>query len=77
MRESAFAQEWVDEGIVTGSLKMLRASILRVLRSRLKVIQTDELTAALELIKEQDRLEHLMDVALVCTTIDEFRATLS
>ena len=24
-----------------------------------------------------DRLEHLMDVALVCATIDEFRAALS
>ena len=73
MRESPIAQMWMEEG----SLIALRASILRVLRSRLKLTQTEDITAALELVKEQDRLEHLLDVAATCTTIDEFRAALS
>ena len=73
MRESPIAQMWVEEG----SLMRLRASILRVLRSRQKLTETDEFAPALELIKEPDRLEHLLDVAATCATIDEFREALS
>ena len=73
MRESAFAQEWVEEG----SLINGRAYVLRVLRSRLKLTQTEEFASALDLIKEPDRLDHLLDVAATCATIDEFRAALS
>jgi hypothetical protein len=73
MRESLFAQEWVEEG----SLITRRADILRVLRSRLKLTQTEEFTPLLDLIKEPDRLDHLLDVALECATLDEFRAALS
>ena len=77
MRESAFAQEWVEEGREEGSLMRLRASILRVLRSRQKITQTEEFASTLELLKEPDRLEHLLDVAATCATIDEFRTALS
>jgi hypothetical protein len=73
MRESAFAREWFEDG----SLQTLRASILRVLRSRKKLTQTDEYSSALELVKEKDRLDHLLEVAATCATIDEFRAALS
>ena len=73
MRESAFAQLWVEET----SLTTKREYILKVLRARLKLIQTEEFTSALELIKEPDRLDHLLDVAATCTTIDEFREALS
>jgi hypothetical protein len=77
MRESAFAQEWVEEGREEGSLRTLRASILRVLRSRKKLAESDEFYSALELVKEKDRLDHLLDVAATCATVDEFRAALS
>ena len=77
MRESAFAQEWVAEGREAGLSIARRADIVRVLRSRLKLTETEELAAALELIKEPDRLDHLFDIALTCATIDEFRAALS
>ena len=77
MRESAFAQEWVEEGREEGSLINGRAYVLRVLRSRLKLTQTEEFASALDLIKEPDRLDHLLDVAATCATIDEFRAALS
>ena len=73
MRESAFAQEWMVEA----SLITRRADTLRVLRSRLKLTQTEEFAPALDLIKEPDRLDHLLDVAATCATIDEFRAALS
>ena len=72
MNESLFAQEWRQEG----ALMTRRDSILRVLRSRLKLTQTEELATALELIKGLDRLDHLLDVAATCATIDEFRAAL-
>ena len=54
-----------------------RADILKVLRARLKLFQTEEFTSSLELIKEPDRLDHLLDVAATCETIDEFREALS
>ena len=73
MRDSPIAQMWVEEG----SLMRLRASILKALRLRLKVNQTEEFAATLELIKETDRLDHIQDVALTCSTIEEFRAALS
>ncbi len=73
MRESAFAQEWVEEG----SLTTRRADILRVLRSRLKLAQTEEFVPVLDLVKEPDRLDHLLDVAATCAGIDEFRAALT
>ena len=72
MRDSPIAQMWVEEG----SLMRLRTSILKALRLRLKVVQTEEFASALELIKEPDRLDHLFDVALTCATIDEFSAAL-
>ena len=77
MRETAFAREWVEEGREEGSLKTLRDSILRVLRSRKMLTQTDEISSTLELVKEKDRLEHLLDVAATCATLDEFRAALA
>ena len=73
MRESAFAQLWVEET----ALMKDRSAILKVIRARLKLTQTDEIVSALELIKEPDRLDHLLDVAATCATIDEFRAALS
>ena len=73
MRESAFLQEWVAET----SLMNKREYILKVLRARRKITQTEEFASALELIKEPDRLDHLHDVAATCETIDEFRAALS
>ena len=51
--------------------------ILIVLRSRLKLTQTDEFASVLELVTNKERLDHLFDVALECATIDEFRAALS
>ena len=72
MRELPLIKMYTEKG----SLIARRADILKVLRSRLKLAQTDEFASALELIKEADRLEHLMDVALACATIDEFRAAL-
>ena len=73
MRESAFAREWVEDA----TLIARRVDILRVLRSRLKLTQTEELAPLLEFVKEPDRLDHLLDVAATCATIDEFRAALS
>ena len=73
MRELPIARFWAAEG----SLVTRRADILKALRLRLKVAQTEEFASALEVVKEPDRLEHLMDVALACATLDEFRAALA
>ena len=77
MRELPLIKMYTEKGREEGSLESLRTSILKALRLRLKVAQTDEFASALELLKDSDRLEHLMDLALTCATIDEFRAALS
>ena len=71
--ESPLVQEWMKEG----SLIAGRKDILIVLRSRLKLTQTDEFASVLELVTNKERLDHLFDVALTCATIDEFRAALA
>ena len=73
MRESAFAQEWMEEATLIKG----RADILKALRLRLKATQTEEFASALALIKEPDHLDRLFDVALTCSTLDEFREALS
>ena len=76
MRELPLIKLYTAKGREEGSLTTRRADILKVLRSRHRIAQTEELASALDLVKEPDRLEHLMDAALVCATIDEFRAAL-
>jgi hypothetical protein len=76
MRELPLIKMYTAKGREEGSLIARRADILKVLRSRLKLAQTEEFVSPLERIEEPDRLDHLLDVAATCTTIEEFRAAL-
>ena len=77
MMEVPLVQHWLEEGRKEGALIAGRKDILIILRARLKLTQTDEFASALERIADMERIDHLFDVALSCTTLDEFRATLS
>jgi hypothetical protein len=77
MRDSAFFQQVLAEGEELGESKARRADIVRVLRSRFKLANTDDLTSALSSTVDPERLDALFDLALDCTSLDEFQATLA
>lgn len=72
-RDSAFFQEVSAEG----ESKARRADIIRVLRSRFGLAQTDNLASALGSTSDPERLDALFDLALACTSLDEFQAALA
>ncbi len=69
MRESKFYQEIVEEGILEGK----RQSITQVLKRRLGPDAAAEFREALENIVDEQQLSELLDAALQCQRITEFR----
>ena len=72
MRDSAFFQQVSAEG----ESKARRADIIRVVRSRFEVAQTDDLASALSSINDPERLDALFDLALDCRNLADFQAAI-
>jgi hypothetical protein len=70
---SPMVQEWMEEG----ELRAERAYVSRILRFRFDPTLTDDLAASLESVADRAVLDSLLDCALTCLNIDEFRAALS
>jgi hypothetical protein len=76
MKSSRFAQELMEEGRVEGQMEARRAFILRALRTHLQVEPPADLASALDALDDSGRLETLLDLAITCADLDEFRAGL-
>jgi hypothetical protein len=59
-----------------GGLTMRRADILRLLRSRFGPEAPAAFEAPLNALDDVERLGQLLDVAAVCSTLDDFRHAL-
>jgi hypothetical protein len=72
MRESAFAQEWVEEG----SLMTRRTDIHEILADRFGADAAEPFVAALKSIANWEALNRLFRMAYRCATLEEFEAAL-
>jgi hypothetical protein len=54
-----------------------RADILRVLSTRFREEPPADLSSALDAVEDVGRLETLLDVAVMCPDVDDFRAALA
>jgi hypothetical protein len=73
MKSSRFAQELVEEGRV----EVRRADVLRALRTHLQVEPPADLASELGEENGLERLEPLLDLAVTCANLAEFRAALA
>ena len=72
MRESAFAQEWVEEGIQISK----REDIQGILADRFGEDSAEPLVASLKSITNREELNRLVKLAYRCATLEEFEAAL-
>jgi hypothetical protein len=73
MKDSPFLQNVMNEG----RLEARRADILRILKRRFGDEETGVPAARLDECMDLDRLNQLLDVALDCATLDDFRRALA
>ena len=72
MKESKVYREILEEG----ELKRQRADILRVLRLRFGPEAAEQFTTPLDALDRLQQLDPLLDLAVTCARVEDFRAGL-